>query len=481
MNRTAPVGSTPEVIEIVDSDDEDQPATDPVTQQDSSCQIIPPPAPVQRKSQFSPDYSRYSKTSKHLFKRPHYTSREARFSLGKSVSSLSLRRKVPLALEEYKAGVRVRQQARIAAMIRETFRHVVTGNRPANFSDFDALVHKRAHVQRLLDIERVREPEDDEAYTKQTLEALKQRAQARMPLRDLPASERLAKIRSSKDARLQAFGILGRPALPDRLAPDAEDVVQKAFRSSGTVASITGAQVEAHDLRKLQPGQWLNDEVINFYGTLVMQRARDAEAKRAKGAPADAFWRVHFFSSFFWHNLTTRGYAGVRRWSRRVDIFAQDLVLLPINLGQTHWVCAVINNRLRRFEYYDSMGIARPEVFKRLREYLAAELRDKKQLDIDLSDWEDYFGSVSSPQQENGYDCGVFAVQTLEQVSRRDPRVPMPPPLEAQSYTAPENCDVLQLLREEHAEGYLWNFGQHNMPYLRRRMALEIVNKELLA
>jgi sentrin-specific protease 1 len=29
---------------------------------------------------------------------------------------------------------------------------------------------------------------------------------------------------------------------------------------------------------------------------------------------------------------------------------------MPVNLGQQHWVCAAINIKAKRFEYYDSMG-----------------------------------------------------------------------------------------------------------------------------
>ena len=126
------------------------------------------------------------------------------------------------------------------------------------------------------------------------------------------------------------------------------------------------------------------------------------------------------------------------------------------------------------------MGIPSPGVFERLRAYLCDELKDKKQLFIDLSDWEDYFGGDASPQQENGYDCGVFAVQTLEQLSRYDPALPRYPPLNAADFTHPADAQTLRLIREEHAGDYAWNFAQSNMPYLRRRMVYEIVNKELM-
>ena len=40
----------------------------------------------------------------------------------------------------------------------------------------------------------------------------------------------------------------------------------------------------------------------------------------------------------------------------QVDIFAKDLILVPVNIGGMHWTAAAINNVARRIEYYDSMG-----------------------------------------------------------------------------------------------------------------------------
>ena len=41
---------------------------------------------------------------------------------------------------------------------------------------------------------------------------------------------------------------------------------------------------------------------------------------------------------------------------RQFDIFKKDIIIMPINLGNAHWVCAAINISKKRFEYYDSMG-----------------------------------------------------------------------------------------------------------------------------
>ena len=124
----------------------------------------------------------------------------------------------------------------------------------------------------------------------------------------------------------------------------------------------------------------------------------------------------------------------------QVDIFAKDIVLLPINLGNSHWVCAAINMKRRRFEFYDSMGRMSSAITDTLRGYLEAEHVDKKKSEIDLRDWEDYFDQ-RLPQQENGYDCGVFTSQFIECLSRKNGR---------------------------------FDFTQRNMPYLRQKMVHEI-------
>lgn len=46
-----------------------------------------------------------------------------------------------------------------------------------------------------------------------------------------------------------------------------------------------------------------------------------------------------------------------------MDIFAKDVVLIPINLGNAHWTFSCVNMRLKRIEYYDSLGGRRQVVY----------------------------------------------------------------------------------------------------------------------
>lgn len=162
------------------------------------------------------------------------------------------------------------------------------------------------------------------------------------------------------------------------------------MRTRGIISSLPGAEVEYKDIVKLRAGEWLNDEIINFYGVMVRIRSEEAKKRRDKGCPQEGdedLLDVWVFSSFFFAKLQEVGYAGVKRWSKKVgqssaheednetwmsgrilnvlraehflsqfDVFKKDIIILPVNLGNAHWVCAAINLKKKRFEYYDSMG-----------------------------------------------------------------------------------------------------------------------------
>lgn len=71
-------------------------------------------------------------------------------------------------------------------------------------------------------------------------------------------------------------------------------------------------------------------QVINFYLNLVMARAEQEAGGR----------KVYCFSTFFFPKLRSGGHAAVRRWTKAVDLFLYDVVLVPLHLG-VHWSLAV--------------------------------------------------------------------------------------------------------------------------------------------
>ncbi|TFK41363.1 cysteine proteinase [Crucibulum laeve] len=263
-----------------------------------------------------------------------------------------------------------------------------------------------------------------------------------------PTLEQLTKSLRVKDEELELRLRPPRPTLPSSLPPEDEVKVKSLLNKQGVVSKFAREQVSNQDLSRLRPGQWLNDELINFYGAMILARSEESKENSVKWnkgnkKPLD----VHYFSSFFWAKLTGDGYEKGRlaKWTKKIDIFSKDVILIPVNHGNAHWTAAAINFRKKRLESYDSMGMAKEKVFKVLHLYLDEEHRNKKKKPFDFTGWENW-APDDTPQQENGYDCGVFTCQFLEALSRGE-------------------------------EDFI--FTQKDMPYLRRRMIWEIGNSKL--
>ncbi|TDL28824.1 cysteine proteinase [Rickenella mellea] len=234
-----------------------------------------------------------------------------------------------------------------------------------------------------------------------------------------------------------------RPSLPSALPPDAKAEADRFLQKQGIVSKLEKEQVTNRDLDRLRPGQWLNDELINFYGQMILSRSIEADAAKENGK---TYLNVHYFSTFFWPKLQT-GYEKSRlaKWTKKVDIFLKDIVLIPINHGNAHWTMSAINFRCKRIESYDSMLLDRSQVYKSLRMYLDEEHKNKKKKPFDFTGWEDY-ELEDTPEQENGFDCGVFTCQFMESLSRGEES---------------------------------FGFTQRDMPYLRQRMIWEIGHARL--
>jgi len=190
---------------------------------------------------------------------------------------------------------------------------------------------------------------------------------------------------------------------------NAEEVQEVDHTIQHPPQSIRIDDIPGGSLRTLRSGAWLNDDMINAYLKLV-----HAQADSVRNGMGMQPLRAHVFSTFFMKKLKIMGYSytDVRRWTRNVDIFALDTILVPINIGQGHWVLAVINMGEKRFEYFDPYHGDGSSYLCLLRRYLQDEHKDKKGADLDLSEWKDvHWGPKCIPSQTNGVDCGVFLCQ----------------------------------------------------------------------
>jgi Ulp1 family protease len=157
-------------------------------------------------------------------------------------------------------------------------------------------------------------------------------------------------------------------------------------------------------------------------------------------------------NSFFYDGLCDdNDFDAAKRRSANDDMFGANLAIIPINLGNTHWVLLTVDTCQCRFSFWDSMGSAGSQHVKLVQDFfqqlwtyrtdrrrlLQGPLDEKMPLSeltnlktattkkgtrerIELfgrlpakapKDWDVYAPMKASPQQQGSNDCGVFACQ----------------------------------------------------------------------
>jgi sentrin-specific protease 1 len=160
-----------------------------------------------------------------------------------------------------------------------------------------------------------------------------------------------------------------------------------------------------------------------------------------------------FMNSFFMVRLLATlnkyDYDSIKNWTKNVDIFTQDKVFFPVNHGNSHWTLAVVYIQKKEIHVYDSIvskeaKIVAGKIATALLKWVADEGLKKKTIKITKKEWNKKFDS-QIPQQENGYDCGVFCIICADFLS-----------------------DNLPL-----------KYSQHDMSNLRNKIAADILRGEL--
>eukprot|EP00899_Mesostigma_viride_P024328 jgi/Mesvir1/507/Mv11371-RA.2 len=241
--------------------------------------------------------------------------------------------------------------------------------------------------------------------------------------------------------------------------------LEYSLAAEGGGGAATSIYLETSDVDRLQPRQFLNDALIDFYVRFV-QNELDEPLRR----------RCHFFNSFFFTKLRQQiqphtlvaaassgddggsgaaalikpgvlcspsaqakvSYARVQRWARNVDVFSKDFIFVPVNQS-CHWSLAIICHPRRAVTgpsakgekacifHLDSLRGTHTGVAQHLRSYLLQAWRDPDRergelASLEVSD-EQFHSNLEEacplvPQQDNYCDCGLFLLFYLEQFAK---------------------------------------------------------------
>ena len=170
-------------------------------------------------------------------------------------------------------------------------------------------------------------------------------------------------------------------------------------------------EVSIGDRARCADGVWFNDAILEFYLRWLLDESPPPLEPQ------------HHFHTQFYSTLIEGGHRAVRRWTRRVDLFRQSLITIPINVANTHWsliaianldMIETVNIKVGKFVpcifNIDPLGTHEHSVVRKIRAYLHDEWIAKrgdspcpvnlKQLRVDFP---------AATLQNNGDDCGVYS------------------------------------------------------------------------
>ncbi|CAG8583433.1 6552_t:CDS:2 [Funneliformis mosseae] len=233
---------------------------------------------------------------------------------------------------------------------------------------------------------------------------------------------------------------------------------------------------------------WLSSDHINAYLSYLNNK----------------FPRIFSLPSFFYTKLTETGrydYSSVIRWTKRIEIFKKELIFIPINLDESHWILAAIFMKFpRRIAVLDSLGIlmnkSAVSIGKNLIKWLNDEYRNKVQSvdnDDEFEDFEvndkDPFRLVKAndddknflldivflnqtPPQSDGCSCGVFVcmfARLMAEDINRDIIIEIAKSQEANMKFRKVMCtelwDYAKEEKAQHDNDYIDGITSYNVPF----------------
>jgi hypothetical protein len=160
----------------------------------------------------------------------------------------------------------------------------------------------------------------------------------------------------------------------------------------------------------LGPGEWLDGDAIDAACISLMHSASSKFCH--KGSWMSGWWECHYLLNKTMENYN---YSKVCEFNKRGDYIDElllseyEVLFLPFH-QPGHWVLFVCSIKTRRIEMYDSLWNASrsnlASIFAKpfLNALFSLERNEK---------WEIKNHGISMPQQDNGFDCGIFVIHTV--------------------------------------------------------------------
>ncbi|XP_050052951.1 sentrin-specific protease 1-like isoform X3 [Aphis gossypii] len=146
----------------------------------------------------------------------------------------------------------------------------------------------------------------------------------------------------------------------------------------------------------------LDDKYINKYMNLITIRSGN---------------NVYVFDTFFFTALSEKGYSRVHRWTKNIDIFSKQKLMIPIYIKEENCWCLVLIDMTKNvLKYYDKSGKYDPKHIRLIVKYLKLEhvMRKGEFLKTQFTE-----SPIKIFNSDVGIlDCGLFICVIAEHLSR---------------------------------------------------------------
>ncbi|XP_014518869.1 probable ubiquitin-like-specific protease 2A isoform X4 [Vigna radiata var. radiata] len=223
----------------------------------------------------------------------------------------------------------------------------------------------------------------------------------------------------------------------NRYFPNFDEAFDEVIYPKGEPDAVS---ISKRDVELLQPQTFINDTIIDFYIKYLKNKL-----------PTDEQDRFHFFNSFFFRKLADldkdpasacdgrAAFQRVRKWTRKVNLFEKDYILIPINYS-FHWSLIAIchpgevtcyqdeemneSSKIPCILHMDSLQGTHKGLKNIFQSYLCEEWKERHGNvvdDVSSKFLHMRFISLELPQQDNLYDCGLFLLHYVERFLEEAP------------------------------------------------------------
>jgi sentrin-specific protease 1 len=165
----------------------------------------------------------------------------------------------------------------------------------------------------------------------------------------------------------------------------------------------------------------------------------------------DKSFETSNFTIYFYRALIKKTNEEMLRWTKKTSFFGTRLVHIPVNDSGTHWCMATIDNQEKTVTVRDSIhGTEGDFEIRHILDNIKTIMRydilmNPQSSGYNVQDYQ-FIHDWTMPKQDDGYNCGVFALQAARYVSAHKPIT----------------------------------FTRDDMPYFRQRMQYELLTRTLM-